>query len=203
MEPCGIQLDKGTLEDYALRLLSEEERARIEKHLRAGCPACQEHLDWLSATLPALSLEFVAPPRSALRQAQKLFQERQKTLSPLQRLAELLFDSRTTTPAWAGVRSAEETTFQQLYSAETYDIDLWGQREESGNYYLIGQVRSRENGNSLIPSAVLLTSLQAESQVAFPEGNEFHLSFVAPGRYNIKILLPESGILLSDVQIGG
>jgi hypothetical protein len=208
MDECNVTLE--SLAQFRDAELSDTAAARLKAHVESGCSRCAENLRWLSETTAALQqgADFVRPSQTAIRQAQRLFRERQQSPSLLETIAKLVFDNSVGSPALAGVRDAGSDVFQRLYSTEAFDIDLWGERTEADTYYLIGQVRSRTDGTAVEPNAVSLSLSQAETETeqepyfALPEAGEFHVPDLPAGKYTIRLRLAEEGIVLSDVVVG-
>jgi hypothetical protein len=114
-------------------------------------------------------------------------------------LAVLSFDSWGQPALAAGLRSTGSATRQLVFSAEGCDIDL--RISPSGERFAVsGQVLGPDD-----TGAVVLTPEQAEATVheaALDALGEFHLADVAPGRYQLSLLLAGHEIVLPPFEVG-
>ncbi|WP_374568444.1 carboxypeptidase-like regulatory domain-containing protein [Ideonella sp.] len=114
-------------------------------------------------------------------------------------LAVLSFDSWAQAPLAAGLRSTGSATRQLVFSAEGRDIDL--RIVPSGDRFAVsGQVLGPDDSG-----AVALAPEQAEATVyetPLDALGEFRLADVAPGRYQLSLLLAGHEIVLPPFDVG-
>lgn len=196
-------IDFADLADYHEGRADDALARRVREHLSGGCAACEAQLAWLGRALGALHVsgEIAHAPAPALERARALFRTRYPVPERPSLLARLVFDSRSVAaPAFA--RGEDETSVHLLFSTEALDIDLWQERQSDRSWYLIGQVLPRDEGEgTLAPRSAVLTGASGEI-AAVPEAGEFHLPAVAPGRYALRLDLPEGDVLLPDIVVG-
>lgn len=114
-------------------------------------------------------------------------------------LAVLSFDSWAQSPLAAGLRSTGSTTRQLVFSAEGRDIDL--RISPSGERFAVhGQVLGPDDSGAvaLAPEQVAATVYET----ALDAMGEFHLADVAPGRYQLSLLLAGHEIVLPPFEVG-
>jgi hypothetical protein len=197
---CNIPFE--TLADYHDGRADATAADRIREHLGAGCAHCRESLAWLGRTLETVAeAERVRVPPSLVDRLHGLYAERFRP--PIRRslLARLSFDGRSA-PALAGARGAEEEAFRLNYSTEEHDIDLWQEPSGQGDWYLIGQVLSREGDDTVQPARIVLTSTGGPEVSVTPELPEFHLPSVPAGIYRAALLLPDGEIVIPELVVG-
>lgn len=135
------------LMDYCEGLLSGDNSELITAHLASGCKHCGGNLLWYER-IRALATNDTSsePPSWVLKRAVKLFDEiaaRPHAVDRLGRLvASLTFDSLSQ-PSLAGVRVAESSDRQLLYSAGEYSIDLQLDSSDPLNVDMTGQILRR------------------------------------------------------------
>lgn len=208
MDRCPIKFE--TLADYHEGRTDAAETARIAEHLAAGCPSCERALARLQRTLGALreSRSLQHAPAPALARARALFRERNPAPAPPVRrpsvLAQLIFDSRSAAlPTFAMARGEESASVQLLFRTAEHDIDLWQERRDERSWYLIGQVLPRsEDAPAAVPESAVLEDAGGAAIPAVPEGSEFHLPAVPPGRYQLRLGLAGGDVLVPDVDVG-
>lgn len=196
------------LADYRENRSSPAEGDALRTHITAGCPACAERLAWIHSTVGANNAQaFPEPPDAVLKKARQLFRERQNNGSVLDVIARLVFNGFAARPAFAGVREGGTDGVQLLFATDDYEIDLWGEEETPGAFYLIGSVRSKTSGTSVALSVASLRradETEIGARLAVPEtAGEFHFPAVAGGVYRLRLHLPETHITLPQVAIGG
>lgn len=200
MAQCGLTWEQ--MLNYHDGSADAETRARVAAHLAAGCPDCARHLAQAQRITQALGAEaFVSAPDAVLQNARALFRERFRKPARRALLARLVFDSRTQ-PVAAGARGADGESFQLLYQADGYDIDVWQEREDQQSWYLIGSVVPAGSAEAQTPQGGTLRNAAGQTFVVAPEPGEFHAAAVPPGVYELTLTLPDMDILLPDVAVG-
>ena len=140
-------------------------------------------------------------PAAWVRAAEGLWPEHGIGLAGVARrlLASLRFDSAMGAPALSGVRGSASPARHLLFSAEGRDIDL--RISPSGERFAVhGQVLGPDDSG-----AVALAPEQAAATVyetPLDALGEFHLADVAPGRYQLSLLLAGHEILLPPFEVG-
>jgi hypothetical protein len=202
-KPCSVPMEE--LLDYVDRRdgrVHDAQPGRIEAHLATGCAACESRLAELSRVLTAMSeAAKVSAPESAIERARSIYRERFAPPAKRSLLARLVFDSRQNL-AFAGARGAEGATVQSLFSTEEHDIDLWQEQTPEGPWYIIGQVMPKAGGGPLVPDSAQLHSGGVTAATATRESDEFHLSAIAPGLYELRIAVGDAEIVLPEVAVG-
>jgi len=129
--------------DFSRKLVSSEERARMNDHLASGCTEC-ERLSTLTTRLvvTCANLTTIEVPEYAVRMARAIFPvrapERPKRGNRLP--IELIFDSFLV-PAAVGLRSTWQVGWQGLYRAGQCSVDLRIEPElKSPRAAVIGQI---------------------------------------------------------------
>jgi len=190
------------LVDFYEGRTEEAAAAEIRAHLAAGCPVCEANLARLGRMLSALQAgDLLHVSESTLDRARALYRERFRVPSRPALIARLVFDSRTDL-AFAGARGGGEQAFQRLYCTDAHDIDLWQERTETGEWYLIGQALPKSGGQALAPEEALLTAADGRTLTAALDAREFHFPSVPPGVYALRLRLEGSEIILPDVVVG-
>ena len=203
MDRCPIRF--ATLADYHEGRADAQTSARVRAHLSAGCPACERRLAWLARVGDVLRASGALrhAPAPALERARALFRERSPTAARPFLLARLVFDSRSVAAPAFAARGEENASVQLLFRTAEHDIDLWQERREDRSWYLIGQVLPRgEDAEAVAPGSAVLTDDGGAALAAVPEGSEFHLPAVPPGRYQLRLALPEGDVLVPDIVVG-
>ncbi len=114
-------------------------------------------------------------------------------------LAVLSFDSWAQPALAAGLRSTGSATRQLVFSAEGRDIDL--RIAPSGERFAVhGQVLGPDDNGAvaLAPEQAAATVYEAPLDAM----GEFHLAGVAPGRYQLSLLLAGHEIVLPTFDVG-
>jgi len=174
----------------------EKEQSKMNAHLTA-CSQCSEALDRLTHVIELMRTDdSESAPRDALAYARAIFQ-RTPASSILRRIvAALSFDSATAAPEF-GMRSAQSTSHQLLFTAEEVDIDV-RVLAQADNWVVSGQIL----GSSCAEGRVELTG--AEKQVSAPLNDlcEFNLSPVGAGVYQLSLRLPDREIEIQNLRLG-
>ena len=146
----------------------------------------------------ALAAELPSVPAPALDAARALFRERKR---PAVRKARLLFDGRQgLSPARDGGPSA---SFQRLFETEAHLIDVWEERQSSGESYLIGQVYDKAAGAAQAPESVVLLAPDGEARAAKTVETEWHAPGVPAGNWSLQLWLKGGAALVLDaLEVG-
>ncbi|HEX5688125.1 MAG TPA: carboxypeptidase-like regulatory domain-containing protein [Ideonella sp.] len=161
--------------------------AELLARLPAAAALPDAPADWQRRALAA----WRAPAGLSLAQAVDALRQRV--------LAVLSFDSWAQSPLAAGLRSTGSATRQLVFSAEGRDIDL--RISPAGECFTVtGQVLGPDDNG-----AVALASEQPPATVyeaPLDALGEFRLADVAPGRYQLSLLLAGHEIVLPPFEVG-
>jgi hypothetical protein len=118
--------------------------------------------------------------------------------------AVLSFDSWATAPLAAGLRSTGSATRQLVFSAEGRDVDL-RITPQGAQFAIRGQVLGPDETGSvaLAPEPTAAAAPEPTQACALDDLGEFHLGSVAPGRYCLRLVLPEHEVVLPAFDVGG
>lgn len=195
---CNIALE--TLLDYREGRLDAEATTRTQAHV-AGCAHCAERLPQIERLFATLQeAERYHAPQSAIEKAQALYRERFRAPERTSLLARLRFDGRANF-AFAGARGEAGTSYRMVYSVEGYDLELWHEREENGQWAILGQAL-RAEGEAVTPEAVMLLAENGTRREAVQDSGEFHLEAIPQGVYRLEIALPDAQIVVAELPIG-
>lgn len=117
-------------------------------------------------------------------------------------VATLRFDSWAGAPLAAGLRGMRSDTRQLLFSAEGRDVDL--RITATGETFaLAGQVLGPdESGSVELSSASVEGTGAAPRLTALDSMGEFHLTDLAPGRYQLVLHAGDQDIELPAIEVG-
>ena len=161
--------------------------AELLARLPAAAALPDAPADWQRRALTA----WRAPASLSLAQAVDTLRQRV--------LAVLSFDSWAQAPLAAGLRSTGSATRQLVFSAEGRDIDL--RIAPSGARFAVhGQVLGPDDSGAvaLAPELADATVYEAPLDAL----GEFHLADVAPGRYQLSLLLAGHEMVLPPFEVG-
>jgi len=192
-----------TLADYVEGRADAQATARVRQHLDAGCRQCRESLSWLEKAMGAIrETESVQVPAASLERARALFRERFRPAPARSSwLARLSFDGRLA-PLPAMARGVSDEGFQLVYSAEEYDVDIWQEPTEAGDWYLIGQVLPHVTESRAVPLEVILAGAAQTVFTVRPDGEEFHFTAVPAGVYRMRLRLADGEMVIPDLTVG-
>ena len=197
---CSIPVE--LLYNYHDARTDAAETARIREHLASGCAECEQELRWMQHTAQTMKAAGnVVVPQHLLEQSRALFRERFPAPQRAAWFPSLVFDSRQRL-AMAGARGAGTASFQLVYRTEAFDIELWQDPLENGEWYVIGQILPQRDAAEIVPTSVVLTSETGSGITVTPESSEFHLTAVLVGTYRLTLGLPDGDIEISELQIG-
>ncbi len=132
--------------DFARGVASEDDRARMQEHLAAGCPECAQVVAFCErVTSVCRAIADQPVPDSVVRCARAIFTVRKP--APRRRLfripVELIYDSFLA-PEPAGLRSSWQVGWQALYRAGDCCVDLRIEPDlRSSRAAIIGQISNR------------------------------------------------------------
>ena len=162
---------------------------------------------WIREVRDALMAgELVDPPESVRQRARCLFHRARLAPGIVERVrAALMFDSRRTALAHAGVRSSAvmEGPWQLLYRGGDVDIDLLVRPNQDGQTLsLRGQALSRA-GTRIAGGEVeaLPVTKGKQSRARLEPTGEFALSNLERGRYDVLVRVGAREIELTDVEL--
>jgi anti-sigma factor RsiW len=184
--------------EFARRRGDPEHRARVARHLEAGCRECQKTLRLWAAMLSVADQETSDPSVAAAVGAT----ERRPTFDRAETLGErvsravaLVFDSFRN-PQLAGVRAAGLSPRHLLYKAGRYTIKL---QVEPGTVAdrlsIMGQVLNEQDPTGVLRDIAVraLKGSKTLDRTLTNELGEFHLEPDASERLQLSIDVPEIG----------
>lgn len=177
--PCPSSLQLG---EYRLRMLSEEQQARIEQHL-VWCPACRSDVQLFGG-------EQVIELDSSVNFLQQIVERVRIVVARLREdLTSLPLE--VPTAALAGVRG-EETAKSLTYNADELEISLLLQTdfEHPGQRMLLGWIAGQENDQTI--EVYLWREVQQIATITVDSLGNFAFSNLSPGQYKL--------ILYSDTR---
>jgi hypothetical protein len=165
-------------------------------------------VNWLRHITPvlrdAIGVRELNPSPSAVAAVQQMFRDRQREARPHTLpclVARLVYDSRLTTIA-QGVRGNQPGNLQVVYSTGSHDVDLWQERLEDGDWYLIGQILPKDGSDPITPRRGVLASPNDAALLTESREGEFFIEAAHTGRYDLTLELPDCQILMTDVAVG-
>jgi hypothetical protein len=178
--------------DFANRVISDDRRASMERHLELGCTQCANVLarwQWMRKFAGEESL--CCPPEDAVKLAKRVFRsyvpgDKQDAVRCF---AELIFDSFRQ-PALEGVRNGRMNTRHLIYKAGNVVIDLQLEASAHPNRMsLVGQVMdSSRNAKGIQRAPVLIRYGQDTlAQTQTNQFGEFHLECEAGKSLQISV----------------
>src|SRR5712691_4363736 len=204
----GRHFAEEALVDFARQQGGEEQTARMERHLDAGCERCAQTLRLWKAVLGLAGQEAsYRPPEAVVGQVQRQFAlHRPKGfLERVARNASMVFDSFRQ-PLPAGVRAAGASPRQLAYKAGRYLIMLRVQpRAGSDRLSVVGQVLDEANPTKALQDAPVLvlrgketvdrtlTNHLGEFQLEQDPSESLRLCVGAPEVEPLAVLLPSVG----------
>jgi len=170
---------------------------RVTSHL-GQCARCREEHGRLAATIELMRSDTSKDaPRDLIAYAINTFKTRAAQPSLLRRIIGVLsFDSRTTAPAF-GLRSAQATAQQLVYTADDVDVDL-RLAPEGEDWVVSGQLL----GADCTGGKIVVSNDQNDSSAELNDSCEFKLSPVPAGLYRMTIRLSGKEIEITEIQLG-
>ncbi len=185
------------LTDLAEHRLKADERTECFAHIRV-CLKCATDLSRLQNTIDLMRTDYGEDaPRDVIRRSVEMFRSHftsNKQFLPLI-TAVLSFDSRSASPAY-GLRSVAHATYQLIYSAGDYDLDLRLTPQED-EWILAGQVL----GKNCVGAKVDLEGMAGSSSTTLNELCEFTLPPVPNGDYRLRLRLTEMNVEVSELRL--
>lgn len=183
------EVRKGEAGEHLEQHASEmSEEARIERAVRAGRPIPEHH--WQAAF--------------------ETFRIRKQNPTSTIHVARLFFDSWTHLPTVMGVRdlrglrsgeSLVGLTRHQVFTTAWHDVDLWGECQSDGFWYLIAQIMPKAGGEAIQPLKATLVGTDKSVSVQ-PQDGEFHIGSVRSGTYDLRIQLDRAEVMVPNIQVG-
>jgi hypothetical protein len=198
--------------DFARNVVGEDEKRKMENHLKTGCVRCSKELGmWQRLHQVAQRESAYRPPDGTLRTANASFAGQiVRRASAKAGVASLLFDSFRS-PLLAGTRSTGTASRQVLYGAGTYRIDVRIEpKMDSEKVILIGQVLNSASPDERLPElpvtlfkgrkvlAESTTSQFGEFQIECELEGGFRLTVMLPGRTEVTLPLIEPGFAVEE-----
>ena len=185
--------------DFAREVGDREHRARVARHLEAGCSECEQTFRlWAAVLSVADQATQGGPPAFVLGRMKERFSlQRPKRLGErIAAQAALVFDSFRQ-PMLAGMRSSSGVPVRQLlYKAGRYTIKLQVEPgADAQRTSIVGQILDDQDpsgGMRDIAVLALRGSKTLDRTVTNPLG-EFHLEPNASGKLQLSVDVPEIG----------
>jgi len=207
MKARGKKITIDMLVDYLEDRLDPDLTRLVTERLPKD-PEGQSFCEWLHHYTPALqdalSTRELQPSAEAVSAVQQMFRDRhpahrRESLPSL--VARLVFDSRR--PALASaVRGDPSASLQAVYATDDHDVDVWQERLADGNWYLIGQILPKDGRDAITPRCGVMTGANGMTLFTETREGEFFISEARAGRYELRLDLDDTQILLSDVMVG-
>lgn len=181
--------------DFARNVIGEDERRKMENHLKTGCVRCSKELGlWQRLHQVARRESAYVPSAGATRIVNASFAGRsvRVTSQGKSRVASLLFDSFRS-PLLAGTRSTATSSRQVLYGAGTYRIDVRIEpKMDSEKVIMIGQVLNSANPQESLPelAVTLFKGRKVLAEAKTRQFGEFQIECELEGGYRLKVMLP-------------
>jgi hypothetical protein len=184
--------------DFARGVGDDQHRARVARHLEAGCAECEQTLRVWAAVLSVADQDMRGgPPDVAVRRVQDRFSaQRPRRLG--ERIAAqvaLVFDSFRQ-PQLAGMRASGATARQLLYKAGRYTIKLQVEPgADARRMSIVGQILDEKDPAGSLPDIAVLAlrgSRTLDRTLTNPMG-EFHLEPDATDKLQLSVDVPEIG----------
>jgi len=207
MKARGKKITIDMLVDYLDDRLDPDLTQLVSERLPKD-PEAQSFCEWLqhytSALQGAVSMRELQPSAVAVSAAQQLFRDRHPAHRPgslPSLVARLVLDSRR--PAMqSAVRGDLTASVQAVYATDDHDVDLWQERLADGNWYLIGQILPKDGREAITPRCGVLTGANGVTLFTQTREGEFFISEAQAGRYDLRLDLDDTQILLSGVMVG-
>lgn len=185
--------------DFAREVGDREHRARVARHLEAGCSECEQTFRlWAAVLSVADQATQSGPPEFALGRMRDRFslQRPRKLGERIAAQAALVFDSFRQ-PMLAGMRASSGVPVRQLlYKAGRYTIKLQVEPGvDAQRTSIVGQILDDQDpsgGMRDIAVLALRGSKTLDRTVTNPLG-EFHLEPNASGKLQLSVDVPEIG----------
>jgi hypothetical protein len=195
--------------EFALEMVSIEQKEAMQGHLDRGCDSCEKTLDtWRKVLELSQKNALYTPPLTAVLAAKALFQAEKwwKWLPQFAEFARLVFDS-SRQPIPAGVRGSATLTRHILQETDSFAIDLRLEYESpKKGVALTGQIlNSKKPSQPIQKSHIVLlrqnalvaektTSVSGEFDLVYDDEEGLNLFLNIPGQKPIGISLPSGSI---------
>ena len=187
--------------DLVRNVISEQDRAEMQKHLDQGCAGCKtDWAAWSRVASIAREEQTNEPPQDAVHQATAHLGLRRPwpAQSGIRHIAALVLDTFSA-PAAVGVRSVQSTSRQLLYQQGTCVIDLRVElKPGSSKVSIVGQVQDSAMADADFKK-VSVCALSENSLVMHTTTNdvgEFHLECEAVEKLSLQVGLEGKSIVL-------
>jgi hypothetical protein len=182
--------------DLARNVIREDEKAKMQSHLNAGCAECSRELSmWQRLQQLAKRESAYEPVEGAVRTVNAMFanQRLQGTREANSTMAALLFDSLRS-PLQAGVRTAAGSASRQLlYGADNYRIDVRIEPQmDKEKAVLIGQVLNSADPDEHLSEVpvTLLKGRKILAECVTSKFGEFQMDCDLEGGFRLMVILP-------------
>ena len=181
--------------DFARNVVGEDEKRRMENHLKTGCVRCSKELGiWQRLHQVARRESAYVPSDGTVRTANASFANRTVRSADRTRpgIASLLFDTLRN-PILAGVRSTGTSPRQVLYGAGTYRIDVRIEPQmDSERVILMGQVLNSANPEERLPElpVTLFKGRKVLAESTTKQFGEFQIECELDGGFRLMVMLP-------------
>jgi hypothetical protein len=179
--------------DFARNVVGEDQKRKMENHLKAECTGCSKELGiWQRLHQAARRESAYVPPDGALRTVNASFADQSLRRIPAKTVASLLFDSFRS-PLLAGTRSTGTASRQVLYGAGTYRIDVRIEpKMDSEKVILIGQVLNSADPEERFPElpVTLFKGRKVLVETTTREFGEFQIECELEGGFRLMVMLP-------------
>jgi len=178
--------------DLVRGLLSEDQKAEMDRHLRSGCEeCCTAFAAWSGFATFAEAERGFDPPHDAVRVVKTyLAQQRLRDTRPVSArarrrswgpldiararpsmLATLVFDSLQATPA--GVRASSAYSRHLLFAAQSLAIDLHVETASKAGWFLLAGQIADSNKPHQLQRRIDLSLIDGDTEISAFQTNEF------------------------------
>jgi hypothetical protein len=181
--------------DFERNVASEDQKRKMENHLKAGCARCSKELGiWQRLHQVAKRESAYVPSDGTVRTVNASFANRLAHHAGRAKsaVASMLFDSFRS-PLLAGTRSTGTTSRQVLYGAGTYRIDVRIEPQmDSERVILIGQVLNSANPEERLPElpVTLFKGRKVLAESTTKQFGEFQIECELEGGFRLMVMLP-------------
>jgi hypothetical protein len=181
--------------DFARNVVGEDEKRKMETHLKSGCVRCSKELGiWQRLHQLARRESAYVPSDGTVRTVNASFANRttRRTDRAKPGIASLLFDTLRS-PLLAGMRSTGTVPRQVLYGAGTYRIDVRIEPQmDSERVILMGQVLNSANPEERLPElpVTLFKGRKVLAESMTKQFGEFQIECELDGGIRLMVMLP-------------
>lgn len=181
--------------DFARNVVVEDEKRKMENHLKTGCVRCSKELGiWQRLHQVARRESEYVPSDGAVRTVNASFANRLARQADRvnSSVVSLLFDTFRS-PVLAGTRSTGTASRQVLYGAGTYRIDVRIEPQmDSERVILVGQVLNSANPEERLPElpVTLFKGRKVLAESTTKQFGEFQIECQLEGGFRLMVMLP-------------